>query len=152
MNNSQKKSNGANRGAVFLIAMLVASVALAVGLGVYNRTYKELLFASFWKQTQTAFASADAGLECALYWDIHPLANASCFTQTVSGQVTQVIPWTPGFAGSFDANVGTGCVHVDITKVGSAPVPVATTIQAHGYNTCNIADLRRVERGLRIDY
>lgn len=142
MNTSQKKFNDSNRGAIFLIAMLVASVALAIGIGVYNRTYKELLFASFWKQAQTAFSAADSGLECALYWDLHP-ASATCFGSAIS-------TWTPGNAGSFDANVGTGCVHVDITKVGSAPV--VTTIQAHGYNTCNTVDLRRVERGLRIDY
>lgn len=147
MNILQKKSNGANRGAVFLIAMLVASVALAVGIGVYNRTYKELLFASFWKQTQTAFSAADSGLECALYWDRHPQPTATCFTQTVSGAL-----WTPGAAGSFsNIPVSGGCVSVVITKDITA-VPTVTTIQAHGYNTCNTADLRLVERGLRIDY
>ncbi|MBI5400791.1 MAG: hypothetical protein HZB12_01600 [Candidatus Yonathbacteria bacterium] len=141
MNTSQKNFNGSNRGAVFLIAMLVASVALAIGIGVYHRTYKELLFASFWKQAQTAFAAADAGLECALYWDWHP-ASATCFGSAITA-------WIPGSAGSFDANVGTGCVHVDITKAGT---PVVTTIQSYGYNTCDPASLRRVERGLRIDY
>ncbi|MFZ2303769.1 MAG: hypothetical protein WAV98_03220, partial [Minisyncoccia bacterium] len=60
------------RGVVLLIAILVGGVALAVGFGVYHRTYKELLFASFWKQTQVAFSAADSGLECALYWELHP--------------------------------------------------------------------------------
>lgn len=147
MNTSQKKINDSNRGAIFLIAMLVASVALAIGIGVYNRTYKELLFASFWKQAQTAFSAADSGLECALYWDLHPQPTATCFTQTVSGA-----SWTPGAAGSFsNIPVSGGCVSVVITKDTTA-VPTVTTIQAYGYNTCNPASLRRVERGLRIDY
>lgn len=68
----------------------------------------------------------------------------------------------------FSINTGTHCADVKITKVykivpGSAgPPPVAdtyvlddavgvipTTIDSRGYNTCDSADPRRVERGLR---
>ena len=57
------------RGAILLIAIMVSSVVLAVGFGIYQRTYKQLLLGSFWRQIQIAFAAADAGLECAVYWD-----------------------------------------------------------------------------------
>lgn len=130
-------------GAVLLIAMLVASVALSVGFGVYNRTYKELLFASFWKQTQIAFSAADSGLECVMYWDMHPQATASCFGVTVPG-------WNP--SANISANflvTAPICVNIEIIKNVATPL---TTIRARGYNTCDTTSPRRVERGLRIDY
>lgn len=133
------KKNTHKRGAVLLIAILVSSVALAVGFGVYNRTYKELLFASFWKQTQIAFSSADAGLECALYWELHQTSPASCF-----GSVIPTTTWTPGEAKNFDLVVpGAGCVNINISLIAGA-----TTTVARGYNTCDTTNPRRVERGL----
>lgn len=131
------------RGAVLLIAILVSSVALAVGFGVYNRTYKELLFASYWKQTQIAFSAADAGLECALYWELHP-AQATCFNTTIP-----LATWTPGeltAPGGFELNVpGGGCVNI---KIEWNTALSATTTEARGYNTCDTTSPRRVERGL----
>lgn len=131
-----------SRGAVLLIAILVASVALAVGLGVYNRTYKELLFASYWKQTQVGFSAADAGLECAVYNDTHPTGGVfptisssaqpfSCFGNNITGALEVGSP-TGGVATStFSAQVGNGCVNVTVVKSGvGGPFPltfVATT-------------------------
>lgn len=147
MNDFYIKTQRQERGAVLLIAILVASVALAVGMGVYNRTYKELLFGAFWKQTQIAFAAADAGLECALYWDLQdPVpTNYSCFGNSDA-------PWptfTEGIPEVLSMNVSGACVNVEITKNTVVP---NTTIRARGYNTCDSNSPRRVERGLRIDY
>lgn len=135
-----------SRGVVLLIAILVSSVALAVGFGVYNRTYKELLFASFWKQTQIAFSSADSGLECALYWELHP-AQATCFNITIP-----LATWTPGNATlptgfNLDTPNG-GCVNIRIAWNGTS-----TTTEARGYNASCAAvgagtNPRVVERGL----
>lgn len=149
------KKNTRQHGAVLLIAILVASVALAVGMGVYNRTYKELMFASFWKQTQVAFASADAGLECAMYWEMNPVGagSASCFSSTIA-------LWNPNIAGSFEKDTsGGGCVRVEITVNNSGlPLsPPATTTYARGYNvSCTVLSAgtnpRIVERGLKVTY
>lgn len=139
------------KGAVLLIAILMSSVALAVGFGVYNRTYKELLFASFWKQTQIAFSAADSGLECMLYWQLHPstgspAGSAQCFGPTVPG-------WTPPNAttGSIDIDVpGGGCANVTVAWDGAKN---ATTTVAHGYNnSCATkgTNPRTVERGLGV--
>lgn len=139
-------NNTTQRGAVLLIAILVASVALAVGMGVYNRTYKELLFGAYWKQTQIAFAAADAGLECALYWDTHPAASYSCFGNPAATWPTVAV----GTSQTLSMNVSGGCVTVEITKNAVAPL---TTLRARGYNdACNSTSPRRVERGLRVDY
>ena len=130
-----------NRGAALLISILIGSIALLVGMGVYNRTYKELIFASFWKQAQIAFSSADAGLECAMYWDKTGGAP-SCFGAAVSG-------WTPGLAGTFTVPVSNGCVSVTIIKNAVAPF---TTIESRGRNTCDTNSLRFVERAVGIQY
>lgn len=147
------KTTAKKKGAVLLIAILVSSVALAVGLGVYNRTYKEALFASFWKHTQVAFLAADAGLECALYWELNPGAGgpgtASCFGAAIPA-------WDPLVqTGSFQIDVvsGTGpCVNIVIAYEAAL---LATTTTARGYNV-SCANLtagtvsRIVERGLKV--
>ncbi len=148
MNIQHSKFNilySSRKGATLLIAILMASVMLSVGLGVYQRTYKELYFASFWKQAQIAFAAADSGLECALYWDLHPVASASCFGSIVSA-------WNPSLniSSNFEINTPGGCALVTITKSALWPF---TTIKSRGYNDiCGSANPRRVERGLQIDY
>lgn len=163
------KNKTQKRGAVLLIAILVSSVALAVGFGVYNRTYKELLFASYWKQTQVAFSSADAGLECALYWELHPpVGNTtffptflepapgptptndgsfSCFDQSFSWTLVGVP--TGGIATStFSSTSAGGCVVVEVVKNSIA---TTTMITARGYNdACTSTNPRRVERGLKV--
>ena len=140
-----RQTKNRRKGVALLIAVLLASVMLSVGLGLYQRTYKQILFSSFWEQEQIAFAGADGGLECALYWDLHQLVNsATCFGTTVPG-------WNPSLniSTSFTINIPTVCLTVEITKNAVTPF---TTIQSHGYNTCDSTSPRRVERGLRIDY
>ena len=146
-----------NRGAVLLIAVLMTSVVLSVGMGIYQRTYKSLVFSSYWQQTQIAFASADAGFECALYLDVHPtVTSPKCFGQNIS--------WVPGEATppeGVDITIPDGgCVNIQITKTDVPVNPptdpatfyTATHIEARGYNTCDETNSRRVERALKIDY
>lgn len=145
------------RGVVLLIAILISSVALAVGVGVYTRTYKELLLSSFWKQSQVAFGAADAGLECALYWDTRstiPPGQAACFGSPV--------PWVLGGSWSFTQNVYStdprhGCAIVTITKdplgpLANPPRP-STIIESRGQSDdCLSTNPRRVERAVRLEY
>ncbi|MBI5798522.1 MAG: hypothetical protein HZB10_01145 [Candidatus Yonathbacteria bacterium] len=138
------KKRGMSRGAALLIALMISSVVLAVGAGVYNRTYKALIISSFWKQAQVAFAAADSGLECALYWDKVGSGSPSCFGATISG-------WTPGSAGGFsNIAVAGGCVTVTITK--PSPSGATTRIESRGRNTCDATVLRSVERAVGVDY
>lgn len=141
------------RGVVLLIAILFSAVALAVGVGVYTRTYKELLLSSFWKQSQIAFAAADAGLECALYWETHPGGgSATCFGNS------PITTWVPGnpLGGSFQETVYGGCARVTIVKAPSPSLPlgIVMRIESRGQSdSCGaINNLRRVERGLKLEY
>lgn len=137
-----------NRGVALLIAILISSVMLAVGLGVYQRTYKATVFSSFWKQSQIAFGAADGGLECALFHDLHLSAPAVCF-----GTAIPPASWTPGTSGNFEATTpGGGCVIVTITKDLLA-AQITTLIQSRGYNDgCLSTNPRRVERGIQMNY
>lgn len=142
------------RGAVLLISILVSSVVLIVGMGVYQRTYKELLIGSFWKQVQIAFASADAGLECAIYWDnlltlgtgVSGTDDASCFGQP-SFKWFDNGGWAPDEYKVWDKNLPIssigGCVNIRVVKMPDGE----TLIQSRGYNTCDATSARRVERG-----
>lgn len=147
------------RGAILLISILVSGVALAVGFGVYNRAYKVLLFGSFWKQTQVAFAAADAGLECALYWDLHtitPPVQAACFAETPF-EWSPSFPVAPATSSSWSLpslNTDGGCVNVVVTKFDPPLASgVTTKIDARGYNdACGSTNPRRIERGLSVTY
>jgi hypothetical protein len=58
-----------NRGYTIFFAMLVSSLALAIGLSIYDLTVRTLRLSSVASQSQYAIYAADTGAECALYWD-----------------------------------------------------------------------------------
>jgi len=57
------------RGFTIFFAVLVASLALAVGLSIYDLLVRELALSQIATQSQYAIYAADTGAECALYWD-----------------------------------------------------------------------------------
>lgn len=58
-----------NKGFTIFFAMLVGSLALAVGLAIYDLTVREIDLSAAASQSQYAIYAADTGVECALYWD-----------------------------------------------------------------------------------
>jgi len=61
---STKKS-----GFTIFFAMLISSLALAIGLAIFDLTARELELSSTVIQSQYSIYAADAGIDCALYWD-----------------------------------------------------------------------------------
>src|SRR4051812_30828309 len=57
------------RGFTLLIAIILSSVVLTVGLSLLDVAYKQVVLSSTAKQSQVAFYNADSALECALYYD-----------------------------------------------------------------------------------
>ena len=57
------------RGFTLLVAVILASVALSLGLILLDISYKQVVLASSARQSQSAFYNADSAMECALYWD-----------------------------------------------------------------------------------
>lgn len=137
-NRSKSGEHPKKRGVAFIIAILVSSVALAVGMGVYQRTYKELLLGSFWKHTQTSFSATNSGLECAKYRESFPVAS-SCFGSTFTWLPLNYVEGSP-----LTLDVEDGCVQIIVTKDASG-----TTITSRGSNgACGTTNLRRVESEL----
>lgn len=161
-----------NKGMTLFIAVSIMGVLLFISFAVINIAIKGSLFASSGRDSQFAFYAADAGLECALYWDSKydpsKFATSTAGTITCAGQTIStgtIISGTTtvsriGGGGSanptsnfgFTMNQGTNpvthCVIVSVTKNLNG----TTYIKSRGYNTCDTSHPRRVERGIEVTY
>lgn len=77
------------KGITVLIASLVASILLSIGLSIFYTTVKDLFFAATARESEIAFYAADAAAECAQYWDFKGgvFATSSESIQVTSGGV-----------------------------------------------------------------
>lgn len=141
-------------GFAILYSVLISSILLAIGLAIFNITIKELLFSSLGRDSQFAFYAADTGTECALYWDF--VNDAFSTSSVTSIECADTIIPDMGGNGYGVPNVFTidlapepYCTIVSVTKLDN---PRRTFIEARGYNTCDTANPRRVERAIRVTY
>lgn len=148
------------RGFALLLAVILASVALSIGLALLDVAYKQVVLASSAKQSQTAFYAADSVMECVLYYDqqqdtfdysTEPTSGAiSCNGQGVSytattgasPRVTTLTVPCPAAQGGGTAGIA------KVYKSSNAATQIFTT----GYNTCDASNTRRIERGLKVTY
>ncbi len=151
------------RGFTLFIAVVTSSLVLAIGLSILNITLKEFLLSGTLRDSEMAFYAADAGMECALYYDSSSaselvnqfdndgvLGSVNCMDDS-SIVVTATDPSLPpdaddeelGIAQHFEVEWGTNptlCAKVSVTKSdstvsGSCPVGVeCTQIISRGYN------------------
>ncbi len=107
------------RGFTIFLAMLVSSLALAIGLAIYDLVSRELVLSQVSNQSQYAIFAADAGAECALYWDnkCTPTVNPSCTcTQTNSSGTCTNGTAFPTSTLSNNPTTGLVCGNYDITN------------------------------------
>lgn len=163
--------NNKNRGFTIFFAVLVGSLALAVGVAIFDLTVRELDLSGTATQSQYAIYAADTGAECALYWDFKcpsgscggqsAFATSSASGASVSGilcssvdisaalnaPVTSATAATTTFTLTFSPQPY--CATVTVAKSGS---PIMTTITSRGYNTCVVGGRTRLERVLQVSY
>jgi len=164
-------------GFTMLFAVLVSSVLLAVGVSIFNITIKELKISSAIRESQIAINAADAGRDCALYWDFNGSKNFATSTVAKSAlnsnaiknasdiicgnlisdlAIPSVAPITTSFKiqlGSVPAS--SNCVTVSVEKTyDSVGDYYDTRIQSRGYNnSCDsLTDPSTVERGIEVEY
>ncbi len=147
-----------------LIAVLIASVLLALGFAIYNVISKEIVLSSSGRESQFAFYAADTGAECALYWDtVHDafsnsseangISSVFCgeedalLTRNPIGGPTDLLETT--FTFSLGTELSDPCVSVGILRSHN---PTTTKIESLGYNTCVTTNPRRIERAIRVQY
>ncbi len=148
-----------HKGFTLLIAVVLSSVALSVGIALLDIAYKQVILASSARQSQTAFYNADTALECALYWDqqqnafayASPAASVTCNNVSLSVTSNQSpAPPNPRVR-TFVVTCGAGGTSLASTTVYKWNTG-STTIYTSGFNTCLENNNRRVERGLKVTY
>lgn len=157
----------ANRGFTVLLAALVASVTLALGISIFEITQKQIMLSSLGRDSQFAFYSADTGAECALYWDIRheyfgtstppnlvapddPACAGQKLNATGRPQVGEQNPYP--YTMRFQFNTGGLCSQVTVKKDSADP---RTVIHADGFSAnCNSlgTNPRTLQRSLEIRY
>lgn len=143
-----KRDSQMKRGFVLLYAVLVASIALSIGLSLYAITLKELIISSSSRDSQFAFYAADAGTECALYWDVQERAFSTS-TQNIITCAGSSMTVGGGTVSEFSLTLPNGaCADVTVNKSSESQ----TVVVSRGHNTCNLNDPRRAERALRVAY
>lgn len=74
------ETSAQQKGFTLFYAVLTASLLLAIGIAIFNITFKELILSSGARESANAFYAADTGLECALYWDLkHDALSSPAF-------------------------------------------------------------------------
>lgn len=159
------KNKKKNSAFVMLFAVVVSGIILTIALGVTNIALRELSFDTGAKSTNDAFFAADAGVECALFYELAGEGETSAFGQPSAGLNTNCAgtdvdlnngsstpttgPWT--FYLYPLGSGGNACAIVNVTKTLN---PNVTTIVAKGYNlggntyNCSSTNPNRVEREL----
>jgi len=166
------------KGFTLFYALLVASLALAIGASIYDLTLREIDLSGDATQSQYAVYMADSGAECALYWDnkctttgcnsvnsAFATSSASTATPANAGFLCRGVDITASASSWSVAAIGnaatttftilgvtfhnqTPCSVIYVAKVGN---PAQTTVTAHGYNTC-AAGAVQLERVFQVSY
>jgi len=110
-----------NQGFALLLAIVVSSVLLAIGLSMLTITTKQLTLSSTARESEIAFQAAAAGMECVRFQrrnqaSVYTTENANapsitCFTETDTGGGAQswVIDGDPdGFVNKFNYRLSWG--------------------------------------------
>ncbi len=145
-------------GFVVLFTVLIAGIVLALGLGIFSIAYKELQLTFSAKESQYSFFAADAGADCALFYDLKKgnFSVASPAIPQCNGAPVANFTSISPTSFSFQFNSGDkGCAVVFIDKAHS--IGTQTRIISKGYNTtCNTIstfDTNRItERLLEVKY
>ncbi len=143
--------NKKTRGFTLLFAVLVGSLLFTLGIAIGNIALKEVVLSSAGKQSEKAFFSADAGTECALYWDIQKGAFPGSNGDKINCAGSEItLSLAAAAVTQFEIKTAPFCAEVTVTKQASDP---KTTIESRGQSDCDLGENpARVERALRVTY
>ncbi|MEK7509495.1 MAG: hypothetical protein AAB605_02170 [Patescibacteria group bacterium] len=144
------KAASSERGFTILLAALVASLVLTLGISVFSIAQKQVVLSSLGRSSQFAFYTADTAAECALYWDIrHDMFSTTppSVTPSCDGAPLALVgePGAYPYTISFEYEPNGYCAQVSVTKDSVDP---RTVIHADGFST-NCADISVSGRSLQ---
>lgn len=150
-----KSSKLKSRGVTLYIAIAIMSVLLLVSFAAVNIAIKSSLFSSMGRESQMALFAADAGAECAMYWDIvydkfatsTPGGSITCFdpdeeeamyTGASLADFGESETALVGGGGDEDAGSGSGTITKVNVATGSAPSgTLGNSISTGSFNTAS---------------
>lgn len=171
-NTRNKKYKTRCGGFTILYAILLTTVVLSIGLSLLSLLTQQVSLSGAERESTLSFYVADAGMECALYWDTRVNAfvdgvSISCDGIDIAPSgpvVSDPSPPEPPFKNweyTFTADFQNGCAILTVIKTVDPTDPLnirvaTTTIQSRGYNTVcpPTASTKpwRLERGLQATY
>lgn len=155
-----KKADKNQGGFVVLFTVLISVIVLVLATGIFNIALKETELTISAKESNLAFYAADAGSECALYYDLkenafNPISPIT--PECKDGEVSDFDNISPTlFTFNFDLSPRS-CATVEVNKNFDIDGTSYTRIISQGYNIdCAQLDSfdtnRIVERLLEVKY
>lgn len=149
-----------DRGFTILLAALVATLVLALGISVFSIAQKQVILSSLGRSSQYAFYAADTAAECALYWDVRfgyfsttsPGGTPSCDGVPLTITPSTPPPGQPEYTMTFEYEPNGLCARV---AVGKDTINGTTVIEADGFSTeCSELDVsnRALQRSVELSY
>jgi len=141
------------QGFTLLFSLLILTIVLSASLGIHGIVIRQIKISQVSRESSVAFFTANAGIECALYWDIvekkfdSPNYTIDCMGAPINGLFVASTT-------SFYLGLGNdACAKVEVNKNGG------TVLTSSGYNigdpdlTCASDSGRlQVERVLEASY
>lgn len=152
-----------------LIASLIGSILLTLAIFMISIAQKEVLLSTLSRDSQYAFYAADAGAECALFWDFRsgfdpdtathvPHCSGQVVGENIAGISADASDLVIGGRGygvpsHMQFEQAGRCVIVTITKTQVSGSD-RTLIDSRGYNLpcSNTTSPRRLERAVEMRY
>jgi hypothetical protein len=152
-----------NQGFVALFTVLIASIVLAMALGIADISLKQIVLSGSASDASKSFYAADSGIECALYNDLRAVpspfgqlglgGSISCAEGSSELNPPGAIPNPPGvtdFYIDFTGVSGDSCAYVVVDKTDLSGL---TNVTSRGTNVaCGVVSSRKVERAIQITY
>jgi hypothetical protein len=155
------------KGYAIMFTVILVSIISLIGIGLANTTYKQLMLSSGARDSQLAFYMSDMATECALYADnsqekiLEQLAF-SCGVKSNGDSYDLTISYTDSVDDRNyvltpdNENSIEPCFRINIEKKNNNSTDpskiIETTIEASGYNICNLDNKRTVERTIQVKY
>jgi hypothetical protein len=149
------KFSSPQQGFVILFAIIISTMIMLIGAGIFTTSFKESILASAATESQIALFAADTGMECALFNEFFARPQALypgeilCAQQLISeaqGPLSTVVVTLYAYDFLFSLPTSPTCGEVEVIRDevrdvddgnGGLISTPGTLIISRGYNICN---------------
>jgi hypothetical protein len=130
MPNKTPQHEATNGGYILLMTVLIVSIILALSFGVYAITIKEIVLATYFRESTRAFAAADKGIECALYWDRgYDRTGGTSSLGGLNGKFSSIFASSTGYT---PPSAGAACNGITLNNAGATGWSTAGSSASQG--------------------